>query len=76
MAAMIDTAQNTLDVELTALEAALPYLRRSMSPDAFSAHLRECCRDILASARSGEDTAHIRAGLAAMLGPDEMDFRE
>jgi hypothetical protein len=66
---MGDKAPTTLESELAALEAAIPFLRRSMAPEQFDAQIRDCCKDIIDSARTQAEVAYARERLNSIPVP-------
>jgi len=71
---MGDRALTNLESELAALEAATPFLRQSMAPEQFDAQIRDCCKDIIDSAKTEGEVAYARERLNSILQPFDVSF--
>jgi hypothetical protein len=74
IAEMNDSRLTTLEAELAALEAAIPFLRQSMSPEQFAWEVRQCCKDIMASAQTEAEISYARLALNDILESAEAPF--
>ena len=61
--------RESLDEQLSALEAALPFLRQSLAPGELASHLDRYARDILSGADSAAERGYVRERLQSMHVP-------